>query len=224
MSVPILFRDTSRTPPLPGYSSDPENHSFFSVDPFSKPITGIKKKSMNTAASRTFISSESTDTSYLSSSHLSFSSSEFCDKDHACKCSPIKRESIDSSITFYSENPTLKNEPFNDASNVGSEVSHHVTSEEEVSSVHSTTSTIQMSSFVTVASTPIKEKKSFVSTKTNENSFNHERIAAGLDQRSTFMIRNIPNKYTQVNCEMLRFFFLCVQKTLILRISIANAY
>lgn len=46
----------------------------------------------------------------------------------------------------------------------------------------------------------ITAKKNIVDKKDEPNSFNIERIKNGQDTRTTFMIRNIPNKYTQVSC------------------------
>lgn len=170
------------------YSKNHENHSFFSVDPFS-----LKDTSKNNDRITELSCNSSADIEILSSSSSSCTTSDHSDWKSS------KRESYDSSMmTCTTSSTSAEMKELLDGSDVNSDL-EYVT---PTMSISPTSTTSTSSSITSTTKTIVASKKPVHGGKKSKdekrNDFSIDNIVNGTDTRTTFMIRNIPNKYTQV--------------------------
>lgn len=189
--------------------------AFFSVDPFSlKAENTTSKSTTTTAVELSCTNSNSADIEVVSSfsSSSSSSSSYTTTSDHSDDWQRSKRESYDSSMLTCTtrSSPTLSTSTKHvedDEHDVVSSDHEYVTPTMSMSPITTTTMTSSISSSsltdsssttktVIVSEKPVSYGKK-KSKDERKNDFNIENILNGTDLRTTFMIRNIPNKYTQ---------------------------
>lgn len=171
-----------------------ENHSYFSCDSFPK------------ASSKQYVQEpvESDNDSFSSSSSSNDSKPESINSDNSLfSADPtesiskyLKRESIDSDkiLVFSSSESNTSTEP------ICTTKRQSVDSEDTLISVATSDKSpqpiIKEKSYSSVVNTGIQKDVSHVAP--TSNTLDIDKIVTGKDSRTTFMIRNIPNKYTQV--------------------------
>lgn len=159
--------------PLP--SPVAEKHSYFSTDPYSMEYNQVPSLPPSPIALQTNIVKTSVviEASPSSSTDTTDSTSEVI-QEEGCASYAAIAQGVPTATTSPSPSPSLSNS--NDAKKKKSD---------KIPSVSN-------------RSTSQKKKSPNNNKKVVSNSVDFDKIQAGQDKRTTFMIRNIPNKYTQV--------------------------
>lgn len=214
-----VLAELKEPPPLNGKPIDwnimsainlPDNHSYFSCDPFVKTrsVEEPVESDHSSYSSSLYSQNSSSAKPYPSSSDCSISSQESIHtvnherKDYIGSNSSALVSGSESNKTMStSKRPSIysatsiqtvsadKAQPIN--SGVVSTVKEKPASKADVKNSRSYSAA--------VLSTGIKKIVSHMSSSAPTNKLDISRIISKQDVRTTFMIRNIPNKYTQVN-------------------------